>query len=72
MSNPKILVTTAASKTGFATVIQILEAGYPVHAFVRRCNAHAAYLEKAGAEKRSLNLIKKYLTLKTIATKFLR
>ena len=50
MSKPKILVTTAAGKTGFATVMQLLEIGYPVRAFVRRRNTRAAYLEKAGAE----------------------
>ena len=50
MSNPKILVTTAAGKTGFATAIQLLEAGYPVRAFVHRRNARTIQLEKAGAE----------------------
>ena len=50
MINPKILVTTAAGKTGFATAIQLLEAGYPVRAFVHHHNARAIQLEKAGAE----------------------
>ena len=50
MSKPKILVTTAAGKTGFATAMQLLEAGYPVRAFVRRRHARAVYLENAGAE----------------------
>ncbi len=50
MSKPKILVTTAAGKTGFATATQLLEAEYPVRAFVRRRNARTMLLEKAGAE----------------------
>ncbi|MDJ0717649.1 MAG: NmrA family NAD(P)-binding protein [Prochloraceae cyanobacterium] len=50
MLKPKILVTTAAGKTGFATAMQLLEAEYPVRAFVRRRNARAMVLEQAGAE----------------------
>ncbi len=51
MSKPKILVTTACGKKqGFATAMQLLEAEYPVRAFVRRRNARAMLLEKAGAE----------------------
>ena len=50
MSKPKILVTTAAGKTGFATAMQLLKAGYPIRAFVHRRNSHAIQLEKAGAE----------------------
>ena len=50
MTKPKILVTTAAGKTGFATAMQLLEADYPVRAFVRRRNSRAIQLEKAGAE----------------------
>lgn len=50
MSKPKILVTNATGKTGFATVMQLREAGYPVRALVRRRNHPAITLEKSGAE----------------------
>ena len=46
MLKPKILVTTAAGKTGFATAMQLLEAGYPIRAFVHRRSCHAIQLEK--------------------------
>lgn len=50
MSNPKILVTTAAGKTGNATARQLLEKGYPVRAFVRSDDHRANSLRAAGAE----------------------
>ena len=50
MTKPKILVTSAAGRTGAAAVFQLLEKGFPVRAFVRRRDARAANLEKAGAE----------------------
>ncbi len=50
MLKPKILVTTAAGKTGFATAMQLIKTGYSVRAFVRRRNVRAMLLEKAGAE----------------------
>lgn len=50
MQHPKILVTSAAGRTGSATVLQLLEKGLPVRAFVRRRSARAVQLEKAGAE----------------------
>lgn len=50
MAKPKILVTSAAGRTGSAAVRQLLEKGYPVRAFVRRRDARAEVLEKAGAE----------------------
>jgi uncharacterized protein YbjT (DUF2867 family) len=50
MTKPKILVTSAAGRTGAAAVFQLLEKGFPVRAFVRRRDARAASLEKAGAE----------------------
>ncbi len=50
MTQPKILVTSAAGHTGSAAVFQLLEKGFPVRAFVRRRDARAAALEQAGAE----------------------
>ena len=47
---PKILVTSAAGRTGSAAVLQLLEKGFPVRAFVRRRDARAQALVRAGAE----------------------
>jgi NAD(P)H dehydrogenase (quinone) len=50
MTLPKILVTSAAGKTSFATAMQLLEKGYPVRAFVHRQSHRADLLRNAGAE----------------------
>jgi uncharacterized protein YbjT (DUF2867 family) len=50
MNKPKILVTSAAGRTGSSTALQLLENGFPVRAFVRRRDARSELLEKAGAE----------------------
>ncbi len=50
MSKPKILVTSAAGKTGIPTTIQLLDFGFPVRAFVRSYDHRAKRLEEAGAE----------------------
>jgi uncharacterized protein YbjT (DUF2867 family) len=50
MTKPKILVTSAAGKTGAATALLLLEKGYPVRALVRRDDARAERLRQAGAE----------------------
>jgi NAD(P)H dehydrogenase (quinone) len=50
MSKPKILVTSAAGKTGIPTTLQLLDYGYPVRAFVRSQDQRAKRLEEAGAE----------------------
>ncbi len=50
MFKPKILVTSAAGRTGAAAVLQLLENDFPVRAFVRRRDARAKALEQAGAE----------------------
>jgi uncharacterized protein YbjT (DUF2867 family) len=50
MTKPRILVTSAAGRTGAAAVLQLLEKGFPVRAFVRRRDARSEALEKAGAE----------------------
>ena len=47
---PKILVTSAAGHTGSSAVLELLKKGFPVRAFVRRRDARAETLEKAGAE----------------------
>ncbi|MCV0429927.1 MAG: NmrA family NAD(P)-binding protein [Roseibium sp.] len=47
---PKILVTSAAGKTGLPVTLQLLERGFPVRAFVREGDARSMALEKAGAE----------------------
>lgn len=50
MSRPKILVTAAAGHVGRPAVLQLLEAGFPVRAFVRRKDERSQVLEQAGAE----------------------
>ncbi len=50
MTKPKILVTSAAGKTGFATAKQLLEKEFPVRAFVRRSSPRAEMLRDGGAE----------------------
>jgi NAD(P)H dehydrogenase (quinone) len=50
MQKPKILVTGATGKTGSATVLQLIEKGYPVRALVHRLDARSEPLKKAGAE----------------------
>ncbi|MEL7529017.1 MAG: NAD(P)H-binding protein, partial [Pseudomonadota bacterium] len=47
---PKILVTSAAGKTGLPTALRLLERGYPVRAFVRKRDHRSAQLERAGAD----------------------
>lgn len=47
---PKILVTSAAGKTGLPTALQLLEKGYPVRALVRREDHRSHLLKDAGAE----------------------
>ncbi len=50
MSQPRILVTSAAGNTGIPATLQLLEHGFPVRAFVRRYDDRAKRLEDAGAE----------------------
>lgn len=49
-ARPKILVTSATGKTGVPTVMQLLEKGFPVRAFVRKLDHRSEQLERAGAE----------------------
>jgi len=53
MPKSRILVTSAAGKTGIPTTLLLLEKGFTVRAFVRSLRSHgkrAKRLEKAGAE----------------------
>ena len=50
MQKPRILVTAAAGRTGVPAVLELLDHGYPVRAFVRRKNARTEALRQAGAE----------------------
>lgn len=47
---PRILVTGATGKTGGQVAAQLLAAGYPVRAYVRREDRRSARLKAAGAE----------------------
>ena len=50
MLKPRILVTSAAGHTGTPLVRQLLAAGHPVRAFVRREDERSEALRQAGAE----------------------
>src|SRR5499426_1654526 len=50
MSRPKILVTGATGRTGAVVVSELLKAGYPVRAMVRRDDARAAALRANAVE----------------------
>ena len=50
MSKPKVLVTSAAGRTGIPATLQLLDYGYPVRAFVRSYDHRAKRLEDGGAE----------------------
>jgi len=49
-TKPRVLVTSAAGRTGAAAVRELLSLGFPVRAFVRRDDARAAQLRALGAE----------------------
>jgi NAD(P)H dehydrogenase (quinone) len=50
MLKPRILVTGATGKTGSVVVAELLKAGYPVRAMVRREDGRSARLQTQGAE----------------------
>ncbi|HEX2916317.1 MAG TPA: NmrA family NAD(P)-binding protein [Chloroflexia bacterium] len=50
MLKPKILVTAATGKTGFATAVQLLEKEFPVRAMVRIADKRSETLRRLGAE----------------------
>lgn len=47
---PKILITSAAGKTGFQAAVKLLKDGYPVRIFVHSKSSKALELESLGAE----------------------
>ena len=49
-TKPRILVTSAAGRTGAVAVLELLRKGFPVRAFVRRNDVRSEALRKAGAE----------------------
>ena len=50
MSKPRILVMTAAGKTGLPTALQLLSEGFPVTAFVRKEDKRSERLKSQGAD----------------------
>ena len=50
MIKPRIIVTGATGKTGSVVVTELLKAGYPVRALVRREDGRSARLKAQGAE----------------------
>ena len=50
MIKPRIIVTGATGKTGSVVVTELLKAGYPVRAMVRREDERSARLKAQGAE----------------------
>src|SRR5262249_11901366 len=50
MTKPRIIVTGATGKTGSVVVAELLAAGYPVRAMVRREDPRSARLRALGAE----------------------
>ncbi len=49
-TKPRVLVTSAAGRNGTTAVLDLLEKGFPVRAFVRRDDARAETMRQAGAE----------------------
>lgn len=56
MKKPRILVTSAAGKTGLQTAKQLLEKQFPVRALVHRLDARSDLLKALGAEIQVGNL----------------
>ncbi len=50
MTKPRIIVTGATGKTGSVVITELLKAGYPVRAIVRREDDRSARLKAQGAE----------------------
>jgi NAD(P)H dehydrogenase (quinone) len=57
MTRPKILVTGATGRTGGAVIAELLKAGYPVRALVRREDARAVALRARGVEIAVANIV---------------
>src|SRR6202158_4238843 len=58
MIKPRIIVTGATGKTGSVVVAELLQAGYPVRAMVRREDGRSARLQAQGAEIAVADLLK--------------
>ena len=50
MNKPRIIVTGASGKTGNIAITELLKAGYPVPALVRREDGRSARLQAQGTE----------------------
>ena len=50
MSKPRILVLTAAGRTGMPVVLQLLDEGFPVTAFVHKADQRSERLKAKGAD----------------------
>ncbi len=50
MQKPRILVLTAAGKTGMPVALQLLEEGFPVTAFVHQADQRSERLKAKGAD----------------------
>ena len=50
MTKPRIMVTGATGKTDVVVVTELLKAGYPVRAMVRREDGRSARLKAQGVE----------------------
>ncbi len=50
MSKPRILVLTAAGKTGYSIALQLLSEDFPVTAFVRKEDQRSEHLKSQGAD----------------------
>ncbi len=49
MNKPRILVLTAAGKTGMPVALQLLDEGFPVTAFVHKADQRSERLKAKGA-----------------------
>ncbi len=50
MNKPRILVLTAAGRTGMPVVLQLLDEGFPVTAFVHKADQRSERLKAKGAD----------------------
>ena len=50
MSKPRILVLTAAGRTGMPVALQLLDEGFPVTAFVHKADQRSERLKAKGAD----------------------
>ena len=50
MNKPRILVLTAAGRTGMPVALQLLDEGFPVTAFVHKADQRSERLQAKGAD----------------------